>query len=171
MKKLRPLILSNDLVSIKTITRTPFTFNLSNLFYQPIMDEKIRTWPLPFLSKEHPNLEKALIDWPIMLQYDIKAKYRLISRQFLGMKFFSPKRLHNQPKAKRICICSINQSNYSISIRLLCLFCSRIFISRTFENRSFRVKEKASKWLREKVKASMRRYRRIFVNQLVCCLT
>ena len=79
MKKLRPLILSNDLVSIKTITRTPFTFNLSNLFYQP-MDEKIRTWPLPFLTKEHPYLEKALIDWPIMLQYDIKAKYRLISR-------------------------------------------------------------------------------------------
>ena len=79
MKKLRPLILSNDLVSIKTITRTPFTFNLSNLFYKP-MDEKIRTWPLPFLTKEHPNLEKALIDWPIMLQYDIKAKYRLISR-------------------------------------------------------------------------------------------
>ena len=35
-------------------------------------------------------MEKALFDWPIMLQYDIKAKYRLISRKFSGMKFFHP---------------------------------------------------------------------------------
>ena len=97
------------------------------LFYQP-MDEKIKTWPLRFPAKENPNMEKALFDWPIVLQYDVKAKYRLISRKFLGMKFFSPKRSCNQPKAKRICICSINQSNCSISIRLLCLFCPRVFI-------------------------------------------
>ena len=151
------------LVSIKTITCTPFTFNPSNLFYQP-MDEKIKTWPLPFLAKEHPNMEKALFDWPIMLQCDVQAKYQLISRLFLGMKFFSPKRTCNQPKAKRVCICLINQSNCTISFHLLCLFCSCVFISRTFENHSFRVEEKASKWLREKVKASMRRCTRIFVN-------
>ena len=43
-------------------------------FYQP-MDEKIKTWPLRFLAKENLDMEKALFDWPIMLQYDVKAKY------------------------------------------------------------------------------------------------
>ena len=42
------------------------------LFYQP-MDEKIKTWPLCFPAKENPNMEKALFDWPIVLQYDVKA--------------------------------------------------------------------------------------------------
>ena len=59
------------------------------LFYQP-MDEKIKTWPLRFPAKENPNMEKALFDWPIVLQHDVKAKYRLISRKFSGMKFFQP---------------------------------------------------------------------------------
>ena len=45
------------------------------LFYQP-MDEKIKTWTLRFPAKENPNMEKALFDWPILLQYDVKAKYR-----------------------------------------------------------------------------------------------
>ena len=35
------------------------------LFYQP-MDEKIKTWPLRFPAKENPNMEKALVDWPIV---------------------------------------------------------------------------------------------------------
>ena len=52
------------------------------------MDEKIKTWTLCFPTKENPNMEKALFDWPIVLQYDVKAKYRLISRRFLGMNFF-----------------------------------------------------------------------------------
>ena len=47
------------------------------LFYQPI-DEKIKTWTLRFPAKENPNMEKALFDWPIVLQYDVKAKYGLI---------------------------------------------------------------------------------------------
>ena len=59
------------------------------LCYQPA-DEKIKTWPLRFPAKENANMEKALFDWPIVLQYDIKAKYRLISRKFSGMKFFQP---------------------------------------------------------------------------------
>ena len=46
------------------------------------MDEKIKTWTLRFLDKENPSMEKALFDWPIVLQYDVKAKYRLISRKF-----------------------------------------------------------------------------------------
>ena len=40
--------------------------------------------------KENPNMEKALFDWPVVLQYDVKANYRLISRQFSGMTFFHP---------------------------------------------------------------------------------
>ena len=70
------------------------------LFYQP-MDEKIKTWPVRFPAKENPKMEKALFDWPIVLQYDVKAKYRLISRKFSGMKFFQPSvRLTNRkPRA------------------------------------------------------------------------
>ena len=54
------------------------------LFYQP-KDEKIKIWPLRFPAKENPNMEKALFDWPILLQYDVKAKYRMISRKFSGV--------------------------------------------------------------------------------------
>ena len=52
-------------------------------------------------AKENPDIEKALFDWPIVFQYDVKAKYRLISRKFSGMKFFQPSvRLTNQkPRA------------------------------------------------------------------------
>ena len=63
------------------------------------MDEKNKTWTLRFPAKENPNMEKALFDWPIVLQYDVKA----ISRKFLGheivikidltwldLKFFQP---------------------------------------------------------------------------------
>ena len=89
------------------------------LFYQP-MDKNIKPWTLRFPAKENPNMEKSLFDWPIVLQYDVKAKYRLISRKFSGMKFFS--------KATHVCIRSINQSNRSISVRLLFLFSSRVFI-------------------------------------------
>ena len=97
------------------------------LFYQP-MDEKIKTWTPRFPAKENCNVEKALFDWPIVSQNDVKAKYRLIS----------PERSLNQPKATCVCIHSINQSNCSISVRLLFLFCSRVFISRSYENRSIR---------------------------------
>ena len=51
--------------------------SVHHLFYQPV-DEKIKTWPLCFPAKENPNMEKGLFDWPIALQYDVKAKYRLI---------------------------------------------------------------------------------------------
>ena len=44
------------------------------------MDEKIKMWPLHFPAKENPNMQKALFNWPIVLQYDVKAKYWLISR-------------------------------------------------------------------------------------------
>ena len=87
-------------------------------------------------------MEKALFDWPIVLQYDVKPKYQLISRKFSGVKSFHPTvRLTNQ-KPRTFCICSTNQSNRSISVRLLFLFCSRVFISRSYENRC-NIKEKS----------------------------
>ena len=108
------------------------------LFYQPV-DEKIKTWTLRFPAKENPNVEKALFDWPIVLQYDVKESIpSFISRKFVGHKVFSPDRSLNQPKTTRVCIRSINQSNRSISVRLLFLFCPRVFISRSYENRSIR---------------------------------
>ena len=70
--------------------------NVRYLFYQPV-DEKIKTWTLRFLTKETPNMEKALFDWPIVLKYDVKAKSGLISRKFFGQAVFSPeRRLTNQ---------------------------------------------------------------------------
>ena len=67
-----------------------------HLFLKP-MDEKSKTWTLRFPAKENPNMEKALFDWPIVLQYDVKAKDPLISRKFSGMKFFyTSVRLTNQ---------------------------------------------------------------------------
>ena len=53
--------------------------------------------------------------------------------------FFIRAFAHNQPKATRVCIRSINQSNRSISVRLLFLLCSRVFIPRSYENRSKRL--------------------------------
>ena len=105
------------------------------LFYQP-MDEKIKTWTLRFPARENPNMEKALFDWPIVLQYDVKAKCRLISRKFFGHEVFSAESSLSHPKATRVCIRSINQSARSISVRFLLLFCLRVFISRSYENRS-----------------------------------
>ena len=87
------------------------------LFYQP-MDEKIKTWTLRFPAKENPNMEKALFDWPIVLQYDVKAMYRLISRKFSCMKFFYPSvRLTNQePRA----FVSVRQTNQIALFPFVC---------------------------------------------------
>ena len=109
---------------------------LKNGFGESLLFVLPATRPLRFPAKENLNMEKALFDWPIVLQYDVKAKYRLISRKFFGHEVFSPERSLNQPKATRVCIRSINQSNPSISVLLLFLFCSRIFISRSYENRT-----------------------------------
>ena len=57
---------------------------------------------------------------------------------YSSIKFFSPERSLNQPRATRVRIRSINQSNHSISVCLMFLFCSRVFISRSCENRSNR---------------------------------
>ena len=67
---------------------------------------KIKTLTLRFPAKENPNVEKALFDWPIVLEYDVKAKYRLISGKFLGIKVFHPS------------VCLINQKSRAfVSVR------------------------------------------------------
>ena len=75
-------------------------FGKCSLFLLSASGRKIKTWPLRFVAKENPNMEKALFDWPIVLQYDVKAKHRLISRKFSGMKFFSPECSFNQPNTR-----------------------------------------------------------------------
>ena len=62
-----------------------FSVSIRYLFYQP-MDEKIKRCTLRFPAKEDPYVEKALFDWPIVFQYDLKVKYRLISGKFSGIK-------------------------------------------------------------------------------------
>ena len=49
-----------------------------------------------------------------------------------GKKFFTRASL-DQPNATHICTRSINQSNRYISVCLLFLFCSHVFISRSYE--------------------------------------
>ena len=117
-----------------------FSYDLEKLFgkcsfYQP-MDEKIKTWPLRFPTKENPYMEKALFDWPIVLQYDVKAKYQLISRKFSGMKFFHPSvclcrekkfaLLVDQPKEARV-----RQTNQITPFPFVC--CFRFFPTFSFQ--------------------------------------
>ena len=87
------------------------------LFYQP-MDEKIKTWTLRFPAKENPNMEKALFDWPIVLQYDVKVWYRLVSRKFFGHEVFQQSvRLTNQnPRA----FVSVRQTNQIALFPFVC---------------------------------------------------
>ena len=90
-----------------------------------------------FSRQTNPNMEKALFDWPIVLQYDVKE----ISRKFFGHEVCLPARSLSQPKPRCVCIRFIHQSNRSISVRLLFLFCLRVFISRSYENRSIFLRE------------------------------
>ena len=97
------------------------------LFYQQ-MDEKDKTWTLRFPPK------KTLI-WRRHCSID-QSCCSMTSKRFLesssGMKFIQPS-VHLTNQARCICIHSINQSNGFISVRLLFLFCSRVFISRSYE--------------------------------------
>ena len=91
------------------------------LFYQP-MDEKIKTCTLGFPAKENFNMEKASrFDWSIVSQNDVKAKYRLISRKFLGRMFFHASvRLTNQkPRA----FVSVRQTDQIAVFSFVCCFC------------------------------------------------
>ena len=101
------------------------------------MDEKIKTWTLRFPDRKIIN-NKYGEDIVRLANSVAVWRQSEVSNDFwkvLGHDVFSPERSLNQPKATRICIRSINQSNPSISVRLLFLFCSRVFISRSLENR------------------------------------
>ena len=89
------------------------------LFYKP-MDEKMQTWPLRFPAKENPNMEKALFDWPIVLQYDVQAKYRFIS-WLIDWSFFqsSVPWTNQNPRAFE----SVGQTNQIVLFPSICFFC------------------------------------------------
>ena len=95
-------------------------FGKCSSVYQPI-DEKVKTWTLRFPVKENPKMEKALFDWPIVLQYDVKSKYRLISRKFSGMKFFhrSASLTNHRPRA----FVSVRQPSEIALFPFVCCFC------------------------------------------------
>ena len=105
-------------------------------FIMQPMDKKIKTWALRFPAKENPNMEKALFDWPIVLQYDVKANYQSISRKFYGHEvFFS--RAFAQPIKRPAHFYPFYKLIKSLYFRsFVVLFCSRVFISRSHENHS-----------------------------------
>ena len=89
------------------------------LFYQAV-DEKIKTWTLRFPAKENLDIEKALFDLSVVLQYEVKAKYRLISRKFFGHEVFSPERSLNQKPCSFV---SVRQTNQIALFPFVCCFC------------------------------------------------
>ena len=91
------------------------------LFYQP-MDEKIKTWTPGFPAKKTLICKRHCSISQSSCSVTVKAKDRLISRKFFEHEVFTPGDSLNQPKATRVCIRSTNQSNRSISVRLLFLF-------------------------------------------------
>ena len=107
------------------------------LFYQP-MDEKIKTRTPRFPNRKIINkkygedIARLANSVAVWRQSEVSIDFWKV----LGHEVFSTECSLNQPIATRVCIRSINQSNLSISVRLLFLFCSRVFISRSLENRS-----------------------------------
>ena len=117
------------------LARKPHDFEIANfvwpwkmvsvsvryLSYQS-MDEKIKTWTLRFPAKENPYMEKALFDCPIVLQYDVEAKYRLISRKFSGMNCFHTS-VHLTNQKLHTFVRSIRWTNQIALFPLVCCFC------------------------------------------------
>ena len=83
-----------------------------------------------FPALKNPNVEKALFDWPIVC---VKAKYRLISWKFSGMKLFHPSvRVTNQTPRAFVSVRSFSfqgqtkialiiKDTYIVWITLVCL--------------------------------------------------
>ena len=85
------------------------------------MDEKIKTSPHCFPAKEKCNMKKALFDWPIVLQYEVKVKYRLISRKFFEHELFHLNiRLTKQKPHSFV---SVRQTNQIALFPFVCCFC------------------------------------------------
>ena len=83
--------------------------------------------------KPYLNMERALLDWSFVFMTS-KRSIAWFLESSRAWSFFS-RAFANQPKPTRVCIRSINQSIRSISVCLLFLFCSCVFISRSDENR------------------------------------
>ena len=96
------------------------------LFYQPV-DEKIKTWPLRLPDKENPKYREGIIRLASCVAVWRQSEVSIDFENVLRAWSFSPERSLNQPKATRVCIRSINQSNRSISIHLKCFCFVRAF--------------------------------------------
>ena len=107
------------------------------LFYRP-MDEKTKHGLFIFPPKK--TLIWGRYCWlTIRVAAWRQSEVSVDFQKVLRHDIFSPERSldhNNPPKATHVCIRWINQSNRSISVRLLFLFCSPVFISRSCENRS-----------------------------------
>ena len=62
-------------------------FGKCSLFVSSVNEWKDQIMASSFSTKEKPNMEEGLFDWPIVLQYDVKAKYRLILESFQAWSF------------------------------------------------------------------------------------
>ena len=78
--------------------------SVRHLFYQS-MDEKIKTWPLHFPAKETIIWSRHCSIGLLSCSMTSKRSIDWSSRAWS----FLPERSLNQPKATRVCICSINQ--------------------------------------------------------------
>ena len=84
------------------------TISLSFLHFQfisPALNVSLRTcvfWVMIYHTHNHPcaNMEEALFDWPIVLEYDVKGEYRLVSRKFSRKEVVSAEHSLNHPKEK-----------------------------------------------------------------------
>ena len=91
-----------NFLSLERFSSVKNVFRKCTLFIYDITSQwmkRFRTWSLRFPAKENPNMGKALFDWLIVLQYDVKAKYRLFLESSRGMKFSSSRALAQPTKS------------------------------------------------------------------------
>ena len=82
-----------------------YGFGKCSLFVLSANGWKDQNMDSSFSAEEKPETGKALFDWPIALQYYVKATYRMIPRKFSGMTFFHPRvRLTNQKPRAFVCV-------------------------------------------------------------------
>ena len=98
------------------------------LSYQP-MDEEIKTWLLRFPAKETLIWRRHSSIGQSCCSMTSKRSIGWFLESSRDWSFFHPSVRFNQPKVTRVCTNQI-----AVSTRLLFLFCSRVFISRSYEN-------------------------------------
>ena len=114
------------------------------LFCQPI-NVKIKTWSLRFPAKQNPNMEKIgqlccsmtskrSIDWFLESTSGVKFFHSSVRLTNQKPRAFVSVRWTNQIAPANKIISSVRQIS-SISVNLLFLCCSRVFVSRSYENR------------------------------------